>query len=252
MLNHAKALQVNASLGHVLIEHTVQGEWYFASQKQALVKLQEIAKNFITENPHEFNVLPPSLVLWIKNYDLSAADRTRGLMGKFAHISAVRGDDGFWTLRAEPLVVNLLRHPHRSKRSKYPSWANPILKKIVVGEAFATLEAAQDALSALHEGYPKASTPGLNKIHLGVMGRDDKGEPLLQKFVLMVTPAEEGKQGFVVALKDVSITRSQKNKSVKSNKVARVAKTTTENPLVEDAVKGYFSSMIEMRKKTKR
>jgi hypothetical protein len=252
MLNHAKALQVTASLGHVLIEHTVQGEWYFASQKQALEKLQEISKNFIVENTKEFNVLPPSLVVWIKNYDLTPADRTRGMMGKFAHITIGRGDDGFWTLFAKPIPASILRHPQRSKRSKYPSWANPVLKKIMAGEAFRRLEDAQDALSALHEGYPKASTPGLNKIHLGVMGRNDKGEPELKKLVLRVNPDAKTPKGFVVEIKDITVNRNEKNKSVKSKKVTRVAKQTGDNPLVDDAVKGYFASMIEMKKKTKR
>lgn len=251
-MNHmVKITPVPASLGHVLIEHTVQGEWYFATQKQAFTKLQEIAKHFLTEPVADFDVPSSSLVVWIKNYDLTPADRTRGMMGKFAQIQVGMGDDGFWTLVARPLPVAIWRHPQRSKRSKYPSPSNPVLKMVKAGHVFKSQEAAQDALSALHEGYPSATTPGISKMNVSMMTRDTEGNPLKQRFVLTVTPAPEGKQGFVISEKDITVKQGQKNSAVSKKKVVRVTKTTSENPLVDEPVKGYFASMIELKKKNK-
>lgn len=250
MLAVSKITPVSASVGHVLIEHTVQDEWYFASPKQAHAKLLEIQKHFITEDPLELGLQRGDVVLWIKHYQLSPADRTRGMTGRFASIAVVRGEDGFWTLKATPLNIPLFRHPQRSKRSKYPSWSNPLLKMFQAGHVFATQEEIQDAFMALHEGYPSASTPGLSKMQLNVMTRDDKGEPLKQKLVFLIQPASDGKAGFVVQLKDTTMNRGQKNKSVKAKKtpLPTQAKTETEEP----ANKGYFASMVELKKKQKR
>ena len=268
MLHSVQSKQVTATTGHVLIEHTLRDEWYFATHKQADLKLQDIAKFFVTEHTAQFDVPQGSLVLWIKGYDTTPEDRTRGYMGHFAHIYATIGDDGFWTLKAEKIRTGLARHPMRSKRSKFPSWANPVLKEIMSGKVYPTQAAAQNALQALHEGYPEASTPGVGKLSICIASKLPTGEQNKQHCIFLCGAAPEGKQGVVITMKDVTKQITPKAEPEVSNtSIQEVAAPSQEQPSVQHpqaatpqaqapvatpTPKGYFASMVEMKKKKPR
>lgn len=252
--NNANQPKVKATTGHVLIEHTVRDEWYFANLKQAQDKLLEISKNFITENNALFNAPKEDVVLWIKNYATNAEDRTRGFVGHFARIFITRGDDGFLTLKASKLDIPLSKHPQRNKRSRFPSWSNPVLKAILAGKIYATKEDAQKALQALHEGYPDASTPGNLKLSLTIASRSPENpqETLKQHYIFTAHPIDgHDEKGYIIIYKD--ITRTTKTVVEEAVKAPEILQESSAAPTVAEPEpltkpKGYFASLVAMKK----
>jgi hypothetical protein len=271
-----------AHANHVLIEHTLRDEWYFGTFKIAALKLQEIEKHYILEENHGFKKTTDGLYLWIKSYGLSPEDRTRGLMGHYAHIYITKGDDGFWTLRAKKYALPLTAHPMKNKRSRFPSWSNPIIKEILSGKIYATAAQAQDALQALHEGYPEASTPGVGKLSISISAKNGQGESTKQQCIFLTAPHPDG--GVVITKKELPLKKPSARKTAQAHPRIGTKKTklpkvrphdtlTQEQPAapaLEPSIttpttqpvqiataeppkkKGYFTSMIEMKKKQPR
>lgn len=155
----------------------------------ALRRMDQIAEHFVVSREQITESKVPSLMLWIKGFDVSKDELKEGYLGHFAVIAPKKIADGKVTLTATKVTMDITKHPQRKYQNtgqRHPNWGHPILRKIKKGVSGTSLEEAVSMLMKLHEEYPDASIPGNLKLFLMIYRKPDKGDKAIKKWVFEI------------------------------------------------------------------
>jgi hypothetical protein len=170
----------------------------FTSKRDALAVLAGLGRGFVRAKgavpPHENG--SPVVKLWVKDFELSAEDRSKGYEGHFAHLWVEFLEIGYYTIRAEKVHAPLARHPRKGKiKGKHPNRDNPVMRAVERGKTFASFEEARALLEALHVDYPLATTPTADALKILLFSRDgakDGKKVPIEKVTVKVKILSEG------------------------------------------------------------
>lgn len=239
-MNSSAKTRRYATVLHPTIGAVLAGTYRFATEEQARQQLQIFREHFVLskhqgEGEHENNIL-----LWIKGYSLTPAEKENGWTGNYSAVGIVKRSDGKFTLEAKKVESDLKFHPQRQRpKHKHPNWGHPVLRSVKKKRIYATVEAAQTELQLLHEEYPEVTIPLTNKLYLIIYSRQQT--PPAQKFVLEVKVDDEG--GFYID--------SYPNDYKGDRKEAVVEEGAPEGEKAgQDA--GYFTSMVALKRSRKK
>lgn len=247
-MNRKTFKKTYASTDIPTVAAAVDGLLRLESQAQVEAFLDNIAEQHITAREQ----LPEaadkkSLTLWIRGYALTPEEEEAGALGNFATL-AYKEIGMRWTIYPTKICLPPAKHPQRKyvARGKHPNWAHPVLKAIKKGKTYTTIEAAQEELATLHEQYPSASIPTLQKLYLMVFTRsseaDAKKSPV-EKWVFEPKVNPEGSY-YIDIYPNTSKARSSK---------VTPDKRTPEAPSATAAAtpKGVFTARESLRRKKK-
>lgn len=230
-----------ATVLHPTIGAVLAGTYRFATEEQARQQLHIFRDHFVlskhqNEGAHENNIL-----LWIKGYALTPAEKENGWTGNYSAIGIVKRNDGKYTLEGKKVESDLKFHPQRQRpKHKHPNWGHPILRSVKKQRVYASVEAAQAELQLLHEEYPEVTIPLTNKLYLIIYSRQQT--PPAQKFVLEVKVDDDG--GFYID----SYPNEYKGDRKGMNEATEVA--VAEQQTQQES--GYFTSMIALKRSRKK
>lgn len=225
---------------HPTIEAVINGLFKFEKKEHALSRLNAIKEHFVVSAKLPKEEDENIIKLWIRGFQIDADEEKEGFLGNYALIKIKEVDKKF-SLIAEKQRIALKYHPQRRRpKRKHPDWGHPCMRVIKKGTVFETIEEAQKVLAQLHEEHPLVSIPAVNKLYVILYSK--AYNPPIKKFVLEIKTAREG--GFFI--------ESKENNYVKKEPVVntRSAEKPTENT-GEKQDKGYFTSMVELRKSKK-
>lgn len=224
------------------IEAVINGLFRLENLEQAISKIKALRENFIISSK-----LPPSkdengIKLWIRGYKITKDEEKQGYLGNYAEVTPFKLADGKYTLTAEKQDVKLKFHPQRKRpKKKHPDWGHPCMRLIKRGKSFETIEDAQRILGQLHEEFPNISIPAVNKLFIIIYSNSEK--PPVQKYILEIQACRDG-EGFIIEHKPNTY---DKKKVV----VSKDKKSEHSNAEPEALGKGYFSSMVELKRSKK-
>lgn len=171
----------------------------FEDATQALAKIENLASRYTTSQHQIENDQTdyPSLILWIRNYEVTDEDKENGLMGNYACITykevkesklgAVR-----YTLYAIKLPAERKLHPMKKQlKTRHPNWGHPVMQSIKERVAYTTPEEAQAQLDRLHADFPEVTVPNPGKLYTMLYQRR-KNRSNIRKMVLETKLAEDG------------------------------------------------------------
>lgn len=128
----------------------------FNSAGEAAAQIDAIRNHFIIAKKQIANPAHPSVILWIKGFEVTEEDRGQGIIGHFAVITCKASGNRF-TLHAAKMDTDAREHPQRGQVMRdNPNWGHPVLRSARKGKRYATVEAAQAELTLLHEHTPKS------------------------------------------------------------------------------------------------
>lgn len=212
-----------------LPEAAIHGLFRFATEKQALERLQDFRKTFHLSK--EQPTAKKGVRLWIADYAVTAQEIEQGYCGHYAVISVKALEGGQFTLIAKKDAAPVSTHPHKKfPTRKHPGWSHPIMRAIKRGKVFKSEEVAQEVLSQLHAEYPETSVPGLGKLNLIVYEVRKTGEPPTRKYILSIQPQEKG---FILKPERVEEVQAAKKAPPKEKK-------------------GYYTAMVEEKRAKKK
>ncbi len=204
-----------------------------------------------------------SVILWVKDYDITPEEKEKGYLGNFIAISYKQADKK-WTLYPTKILMDLKHHPLRAYKNdqKHPNWGHPILRAIKKKTPYKTLDAANKALMQLHEQYPTASIPTKSKFYLMIFSREANPAMPVQKYVFEIKTNSDGSYGIDVRLNDYKAKKKSKQpkKKQKINKdvtKSNVTVTTQPNPVPsvpktsETEAAGKFTARESLRRQKK-
>lgn len=221
-----------ASASLPLMEAILNTLFRFSKEEQALKQLEELRERFILSKEQEDDNL--SVRLWISDFSLTEEEIAQGYLGNFAVIRHRKIGDGKFTLYPEKLEIELKNHPQKKRPKRaHPDWGHPILRVIKKKPVFQSVEDAHALLMKLHEEYPEISIPTKNKLYIILYERLKK--PPVRKYVLEIKVKEGG--GFYI---------DNAENTYKPKKVPKQEGVLTDE---EKVAKGYFTSMVELKKK---
>jgi hypothetical protein len=232
-----KERYANAKNKHIA---AVIGKLYrFESEAIAAEKLKSLGEYFTPARNQEENPPKPCLIMWIKDFAVTKAQKEKGFMGNYAFMTVEkREDDTLYTLSATKLDTELKYHPRRKRiAAKMPNPGHPILRAAQKGKTFATIEEAQAELEKLHLEYPQTTVPAQNKLYLMVFSRKDNPHMPVQKFVLEIKNLQGG--GFGLEYK-------------KNEFKGRIAPAGAAQDKAEDMPMGHFTSMVALKRNKKK
>lgn len=231
------------------IEAIINGLFRLETNDQAIDKITALKENFIISSK-----LPPSEIeggikLWIRGYKITEDEEKEGYLGNYAEISTLELADGKFTITAKKLDIKLKFHPQRKRpKKKHPDWGHPCMRLIKKGKTFETIEDAQKVLGQLHEEFPNISIPAVNKLFVIIYSKAEK--PPVQKYILEIAADRDG-NGFKIEAKPNKYdkAKTQAAKDVRKNPESsnQGSNAPDDNPLG----KGYFASMIELKRNNK-
>ncbi len=238
---------------HPTIEAITNGLFRFEKKAQALARLETIKSHFIISSKLPKDTDENTLKLWIRGYDITEDEQKQGYLGNYAAIKVIELD-GKFTLNAEKQRIALKYHPQRKRpRGKHPDWGHPALRIVKKGLAFDNLEDAQKILNQLHEEYPEVSIPNPNKLYIIIYskGKEATSSPI-QKFILQIKNARDG--GFFIEYRANKYEKKTAGTAAtaKTTGAASAGKQTTTAEAPENRTKGYFTSMVELKKASKK
>lgn len=249
-----------ATVKNPVVQAVSQGLFRFENEEQAKDLFKRISNNFIISKEQDKD--GSTIRLWIKGFSITPEEKKEGFLGNYAVIKIEKKDKKF-TLTAEKQVVELKRHPQKIRpKQKHPDWGHPILRKVLKKKSYKTMEEAEKDIQRLHEEFPEISIPGGDKLYLMVYNKDlaKANNNPTQKIILKIHPLDTGE--FVI-----NYVENRKKKVLpplpKSVQAAQAASPAGGAPAaVENAAssptgatpaqKGYFSAMVEMKRKAKR
>ncbi len=197
-----------ASVKNPSIEAALQGLYRFPDEATALKQLEALKEHFILSKHQAPNQDHPSLILWIRGYNVTKQEEKDGLVGNYALLTHVQLADGKYTITATKLESERKFHPQKRRLpSKHPNWAHPILREIKKGKCYASVEEAQADIQTLHEEYPETTIPCSGKAYVMVFERADKAQKPIQKYVLEVKIADGG--GFYLDIQKNTFVKEQ-------------------------------------------
>lgn len=229
---------------HPSIGAALAGTYRFASEEQARQQLNIFRQHFVLSkhqgaDSHENNIL-----LWIKGYEVTTAEKANGWTGNYCAIGIVKKPDGKFSLEAKKLESDLKFHPQRQRPThKHPNWGHPILRSVKKKRIYATVEAAQAELQLLHEEYPEVTIPLTNKLYLIIYSRQQT--PPAQKFVLEVKVDDDG--GFYI---DSYANEYRAQAGAEATQEEAAPAPADAKKKTEDA--GYFTSMVALKRSRKK
>lgn len=236
MANDQPERYANASNKH--IEALILGLYRFTSEQAAHDKILQLQSQFTIARETLHTPENPSFSLWIKDFDMTDAERDKGYMGNYASVRIASIDGGLFTLVSNKLETELRYHPRRKRKTAdMPNWGHPILRKIKDGRTFPSLADAQAELDQLHLEYPKTSVPGNHALYAMIFSRQNNIKQPVQRYVLEIQNRQGG--GFTIAYRINETDQKPKKPSSKS--------VTKLKP--EVASMGHFASMVSLKRK---
>lgn len=178
-----------ATVRNPSVEAVVKGLLRLPNEQSALDKMDNLRMHFVISKQQIEDSKNPTLVMWIKGFEVSADELKKGYLGHFAVITPKMLDDGKFCLTATKLDFELAKHPQRkyqAKTQRHPNWGHPVLRKIKKGVKDVPLEEAVGMLVKLHEEYPDASIPGDLKLFLMIYQKPEPGEKPIKKYVFEI------------------------------------------------------------------
>lgn len=213
------------------------------SEEKALEKIAFLRESFVISRAAGDNQSPDALCIWIKGYAVTKAEAELGYTGNFA-IIRIHSRKKIFSLVATKEPRPISTHPQKKylKSASHPNWGHPLLRLVKKKKIFDRLEDAEALLLKIHEEYPDISIPNPKKLYIMVFSRAEDAKNPLQKYVLTVEVAPEG--GFYIEHKINTGRR-------KTTKAALPATETSPEQKQLDQ-QGYFTSMVQLKKKTRR
>ncbi len=221
---------------HIL--SVLSGLLRLASEEKAREKIAFLRDQFVISRAAGDNITPDALTLWIKDYALTEEEKAEGYAGNFAHI-VIKKKKTIFSLVATKVARPLSTHPQKKylKTATHPNWGHPLLRTVKKKKIFENLADAEALLMKLHEEYPDISIPNPKKLYIMVFSRAENAKNPLQKYVLTIEVADEG--GYYI---DHKVNTGRRK--------ATVAPTTVNGETPSQ--QGYFTSMVNLKKKTSR
>lgn len=228
-----------ANISNPTIQAVISGMYRFATAQEAIEQLQTLRRHFIIAKKQINNPEHPSLILWIKGFGLEAGDEKHGVIGHFA-IVTFQKNDGRYTLFANKMSVDYREHPQRTQVSRNnPNWGHPILRAVRKGKTYATIEAAQAELTALHETFPKVSIPNPAKLFIMIYCSDRPAKERMVKHVLEIQTNPQGQ--YVISCRENTSKPKQKPKTPQADAA----------PAQANAPQGSFTAKIALARTKK-
>jgi hypothetical protein len=240
--------KIVANIKHELIEASINGLFRFASFADAKDKLEHVKQKFIVskEQPLYSDEANPALQVWIKNYQVSPEEKAKGYIGNFALIKIAKTNNNRFSLVAEKIDVDLKLHPQKiNDKLPHPSYQHWIFREIKEGKIYQTIDKPQGLLEKLHTDYPKISIPGINKLKIIVF--NTKAKPPLERIIIEIKVHREG--GFYLEMYENTYKRSE---GLPAKKPKVVKNQEAEPNLEEEDKKGYYTSLIELKRNKKK
>lgn len=239
--------KILANIRHELIEAALNELYRLQSFEDAKNKLLELKEKFVVskEQPLLTNEQNPALKIWIKGFDVTKEEKEKGIIGNFAVIKVTKVNNKF-SLIGEKIEVEVKLHPQKiNKDLLHPNANNNfLLREIFAKKTYEELERANAILEKLHTNFPKVSIPGLNKLR--IITYNNKRTPPLERIIIEIKVAKEG--GFYFEVSQNTFKRDEKKPKV------RPAQSEKSEDLKYDVEikKGYFTSLVELKKKPKK
>lgn len=230
----------SATVRNPTIEAVVKQLLRLPDAAAAVRKMDAIRSHFITSQKQLTDTKTPSIILWIKGFDVSDAELAAGYLGHFAAIAPKKLPEGKWTLTATKMMLDLKEHPakkYQVVKQRHPNWGHPVLRKIKKGITHSSVEDAAGLLLKLHEEYPDASIPGELKLYLMVFGRTDDGSKPLKKWVFEIKPTGDD---------CVKIDYYENIRKTTPDKQGTSGAHAADNPIM-----GYFTAKTAMKRRKK-
>jgi hypothetical protein len=227
-----------ATAKHPTIEALVHGLYRYKDRAQAVSRFDNIAKHFVLckEQP-ESTKENPQVLFWIKGYAVSEEETAKGYTGHFALMQIVTLENGQFSLSATRVDRPIGQHPQKKRlASKHPNWGHPVMRAVKKQRVYETIEEASAELELLHTEYPEVSIPGPAKLYIIIYEKREGIARPTHKIALEIKPYTDG--GFVIGARD-----NEKQPKPK------LPETGEEKPKTPNAQKGYFTSLIAVKRK---
>ena len=216
-----------ATISNPSINAVLKSLFRFASEAQALDRIQQLKDHFVTSKQSES---PKTAIIWVRGYALTEDEIGQVFTGNFAAISIKKTAEKF-TLNATKIPPELRLHPQRKRPQKsHPDWGHPILRQVKKKRIFNTIEEASNELNRLHAEFPEISIPDETRLLIIIYEKLEGIKSPVQKYKFEIKPLSEG--GFFIDYK----RNSPAVKLPPSDKIS-----PNEN--------GYFSTMIKLKKR---
>lgn len=242
-----------ATTRHPLIEAVVEGLFQLETKKQAEARMKELRETFVFSREQVADE-PEAARLWIRGYGVSEEEMAQGYRGHFGIIRLFEKDDGKWTLLTEKEDVALDKHPQKERpKQAHPDWGHPLLREIKKATIYESMDEAYAVLEKLHVAFPETSIPGKDKLHIIIYQKRENGPPI-QKYNFAVKLAEGDANGFIIVGEenDYDKKKAEVKKAIASHAEEKIDTAQAILPDGEEAVKGRFANMVELKRKKKR
>lgn len=242
-----------ATTRHPLIEAVCEGLFQLETKTQAEARMKELRDQFVFSRD-QVEGEADAARLWIRGYSVSDEEKNEGYRGQFAIVRVFQKDDGKWTLITEKDPVHVDKHPQKERpKQTHPDWGHPLLREIKKGSVYESMDEAYGILEKLHVGFPETSIPGKDKLHIIIYQKREDGPPV-QKYTFRVELAPEDKgAGFVILGEenDYDKKKAEVKKAIASHAEEKIDTAQAILPEGEEAVKGRFANMVELKRKKK-
>jgi hypothetical protein len=218
-----------------IIEAIFAELYRFKTQEDAENKLHDIETSFV-KSKHISEQYPDKVIIWIRGYALTNEERDAGCLGNFAliHIKPIKNKR--FTLAAIKIIAPADKHPVRKRKSaKHPDGGYWLMRQIKKNWRYDSIETAYADLIKMAEDFPEISIPARNKLYTILYQKNTDNLLPLQKVVLEVEAADNGK--FIITCKENTYNRDEKKKQHSS---------THAQPTQSQ---GHFTSMIQLKRK---
>lgn len=225
-----------ATVRNPTIEAVINGLFRLKDEKQAMERLASLKEYFILskQQPEDTD---RATFLWIKGYAVTPEEEEKGYLGNFCQFYIAPLEDGHWTILAQKVESDLHYHPQKKrKKQKHPNWGHPVLRSVLKGRVYHTVEAAREELELLHTEYPDVTIPVPNKLFVIIYSKQTK--PPVKKYILEIKVAEGG--GYIIEHQENTYEGKKELPHLKN------AEEEAKEP------QGYFSSMVALKKKPKK
>lgn len=231
---------------HPLIEAILAELLRLPNEESAQKRLHALQDFFILSRKQPAGDNKNSLILWIKNYQVTPEEEKQGVIGNFALVSIKQTEERRFCLFATKIPAELKFHPQRfMPKRQHPNWGHPLLRQIKKGKIYESLEAASADLAKLHEQYPNVSIPNRQKLYLMIFTRATNGQKPVQKFVLEIVVTEAGK--FTITTRK----NEYKGKEAKPKPVVQAEDGNTPVPATPATSVGFFTAKMALKRKSK-
>lgn len=232
-----------ATTKHPSMEAVLNGLLRLPDMESAQGWMQKLRNHFIASQ--KLAASPEELVIWVKGYGLTDAQKAEGYLGHFVRI-VPQQKKNYVTLTATLLPMDVKSHPQREypKHKDNPNWGHPLLRKLKKGASYPTIEEAQSVLAKLHQQFPNVSIPGLNKLFLMIYSREGGGKPM-KKYIFEITTTPEHQ--FAITHK----LNVKPEKPVIHSTPPSMREEGAENKPTARRTVGKFTAQVALKKKRK-